>query len=213
MGPFVVAAACVVATTTKDDLLAELRRHTGEFTVRGDVDRPGAAELDARQFDLLLGERTGEAGGVGGAGGSTAQAYLVDPSMVLAHDPDLLIAMSARLGTVIGGGAEPGSESYWLTAARDGKPLRYVYWSAARMTKGISMGEPLPTERAHPIVERDGRGVLAAMALFELDPSEWLVSGPGTIMRYDFSRPAVDGPIAKMRSQHVERYKRPDDGT
>ena len=204
MGPFVVAPACVVATTTKDDLLAELRRHTGEFTVRGDVERPGAAELDGRQFDLLLGERTGPA---------TTQAYLVDPSMVLAHDPDLLIAMSARLGTVVAGGAEPGSRSYWLTAARDGKPLRYVYWSAARMTKGISLGEPLPTEQVHPIVDPDGRGLLAAMALFELDPSEWLASGPGTVMRYDFSRPAVDGPIAKMRSQHVERYKRPDDGT
>jgi hypothetical protein len=200
MGPFAVAPACVVATTTKDDLLAELRRHTGEFTVRGDVERPCAAELDGRQFDLLIGERKG-------------QAYLVDPSMVLAHDPDLLIAMSARLGTVVGGGAEPGSGSYWLTAARDGKPLRYVYWSAARMTKGISMGEQLATEQIRPIVEPEGRGLLAAMALFELDPSEWLASGPGTIVRYDFSRPAADGPIAKMRSQHVERYKRPDDGT
>jgi hypothetical protein len=204
MGPFVVAPACVVATTTKDDLLAELRRHTGEFTVHGDVARPDEAELDGRQFDLLIGERGGP---------TSTQAYLVDPSMVLAHDPDLLIAMSARLGTVVGGGAEPGSGSYWLTAARDGKPLRYVYWSAARMTKGISLGEPLPTEQLHPIVDREGRGLLAAMALFELDPSEWLASGPGTVMRYDFSRPAADGPLAKMRSQHVERYKRPDDGT
>jgi hypothetical protein len=200
MGPFVVAPACVAATATMDSLLTELRRHTGEFTVRGDVARPDAAELDGRQFDLLLGERA-------------SQAYLVDPSMVLAHDPDLLIAMSARLGTVIAGGAEPGSGSYWLTAARDGKPIRYVYWSAARMTRGISLGEPLPTEQVHPIVDREGRGLLAAMALFELDPSGWLVSGPGTIMRYDFSRPAADGPIAKMRSQHVERYKHPDDGT
>src|SRR5690349_1286411 len=174
MGPFVVAPACVVAATTKDDLLAELCRHTGEFTVCGDVARPDGAELDGRQFDLLLGERKGH-------------AYLVDPSMVLAHDPALLIAMSARLGTVVGGGAEPGSGSSWLTAARDGKPLRYVYWSAARMTKGISMGEPLATEQIHPIVEPEGRGLLAAMALFELDPSAWLASGPGTIVRYDFS--------------------------
>ena len=121
--------------------------------------------------------------------------------------------MRSRAKAKMRSSAEPGSGSYWLTAARDGKPLRYVYWSAARMTKGISMGEPLPTESVHPIVDRDGRGVLAAMALFELDPSPWLASGPGTIMRYDFSRPAADGPIAKMRSQHVERYKRPDDGT
>src|SRR5262245_4720844 len=130
MGPFVVAPACVAATATMDGLLAELRRHTGEFAVRGDVARPDAAELDGRQFDLLIGEREP-------AGSGAKQAYLVDPSMVLAHDPDLLIAMSARLGTVIAGGAEPASGSYWLTAARDGRPVRYVYWSAARMTKGI----------------------------------------------------------------------------
>jgi hypothetical protein len=183
----------VVATATKADLLAELTRHTGEFVVLGEVSQPDLAGLDARQFDLLVGERDGN-------------AYLVDPSAVLAHDPDLLISLSAELGTVLGGCA---SDSCWLVAARGGKPLRYVYWSAGRMTRGISMGRPLPSEPEHPIVDPDGRGVLAAMASFGLDPSDWLASGPATVVRYDFSRPALDGPVAKVRRLHVERYHVP----
>ena len=60
-------------------------------------------------------------------------------------------------------GAETVSGTYWLTAARDGKPLRFVFWSSAGMTKGMAMGEPLPSEEEHPIVDSTGDGVLAAM--------------------------------------------------
>ena len=188
----------IVATTGKFGLLEELSRHTGVFTVDAVVERPNEVELDGGAFDLLLGERDGK-------------AFLVDSSMVLSNEPDMIIAMSTSLGTVVGCGAETVSGTYWLTAAADGKPLRFVFWSSAGMTKGMAMGEPLPSEEEHPIVDSTGDGVVAAMAGFGLDPSAWLDAGPGTIVRYDFSRPAEDGPIAKVRRQHTERYKRPED--
>jgi hypothetical protein len=52
------------------------------------------------------------------------QAFLLDSSMVLSDCPEMLVAMSARLGTVVGYGAETVSGSYWLVAARDGVLVR-----------------------------------------------------------------------------------------
>jgi hypothetical protein len=187
----------LVATASQADLLEELSRHTGEFTVDIVVERTKDAELDPGQFDLMLGELDG-------------RADLVDTSMVLSDSPDMIVAMSARLGTVVGCGAETVSGSYWLTAARDGGPLRYIFVSHAGMTRGMAMGDPLPSEDEHPIEDISGEGVFAAMAAFGLDPSPWLNSGPATVVKYDYSRTAEDGPIAAVRREHHERYQRPD---
>jgi len=187
----------IVATASQTDLLDELSRHTGEFTAGAVVERTADAELDPGQFDLLLGEIDGG-------------AVLVDTSMILSHSPDLIVTMSARLGTVVGCGAETVSGSYWLIAARDGTPLRYVFVSHAGMTRGMAMGEPLPSEDEHPVEDISGDGVFAAMAAFGLDPSGWLESGPATVVAYDFSRSPQDGPIAAVRREHYERYQRPD---
>lgn len=185
----------IVATAGKADLLRELSRHTGEFTVGAEVARVEDAGPD---LGMLLGERDG-------------RAFLLDTLMVLSNSPDLIVALSAGLGTVLGCGAETVSGSYWLTAARDGEPLRHVFVSHAAMTRGMAIGDPLPSEHEHPIEDLSGGGVFAAMASFGLDPSEWLDSGPATAVTYDYSRPPEGGQIDAIVSAHFERYKRPDD--
>ncbi|GAA4442454.1 hypothetical protein [Phytohabitans houttuyneae] len=157
----------IVVTTSATDLLQELSRHTGEFTVESVVDRTADANIDSGKFDMLLGELDG-------------RAFMVDTSMVLSDSPDMIVAMSTALGTVVGCGAETVSGSYWLTAARDGQPLRHVFVSHAAMTRGMAMGEPLPSEGEHPIEDNRGAGIFAAMASFGLDPSAWLSSGPAS---------------------------------
>src|SRR5688572_26651384 len=101
----------IVVTASQIDLLEELSRHTGEFSVDTVVEHTRDAVLDSGQFDLMLGQADG-------------CAFLVDTSMFLSDSPDMIVAMSRRLGTVLGCGAETVSGSYWLTAARDGHLLR-----------------------------------------------------------------------------------------
>jgi hypothetical protein len=188
----------LVATASPDQLLAELSRHAGEFTADAVVDRVADAEIDPNQFDLLL-------------GGGDGSAFLVDTSMILSGSPDMIVAMSAELGTVVGAGAETVSGTYWLTAARNGEPLRYIYASHAGLTRGMAMGDPLSSEDEYPLVDISGDGVFAALALFGLDPCPWLASGPATIVRFDAARFPERGSIAAIRREHIERYKRPED--
>jgi hypothetical protein len=98
-----------IVATSQSDLLEELSQHTGEFTVGTVVDRTEDAELNPGQFDLLPGEIDG-------------RAFLIDTSMVLSDSPDMVVAMSARLGTVLGCGAETVSGCGSAMRSRD--PVR-----------------------------------------------------------------------------------------
>lgn len=131
--------------------------------------------------------------------------------MVISNSPDMLVAMSVRLGTVVGCGAETVSGSYWLTAAQDGGLLRFIFVQDAGMTRGMAMGDPLPSEAQHPIEDLDGGGLLAAMATLGLRARPWLDAGPAAVVDYDGARFPEDGPIEQVRSTHYERYKRPED--
>jgi hypothetical protein len=190
----------LAASASQADLLGELERHTGEFVVGAPVVSPYDAEPAAmdRGWRMAIGERDG-------------QAFLLDSSMLISDSPDMLLAMSTRLGTVVGCGAETVSGSYWLTAARDGGLLRFVFVQHAGMTRGMAMGDPLPSEAEHPIEDFDGGGLLAAMATLGLDARSWLDAGPAAVVDYDGARFPEDGPIERVRSTHYERYKRPED--
>src|SRR6266545_6299766 len=142
----------LAASASQAELLAELARHTGKFVVGAPVVSPYDAEPAAmdRGWRMAIGERDG-------------QAFLLDSSMVISNSADMLVAMSVRLGMVVGCGAETVSGSYWLTAAQDGGLLRFVFVQHAGMTRGMAMGDPLPSEVEHPIEDLDGEGLLAAM--------------------------------------------------
>lgn len=190
----------VAASASEADLLAELERHAGEFVVGAPVGNPYDAEPAATDQGWRM--------AIGARGG---QAFLLDSSMVISNSADMLVAMSARLGTVVGCGAETVSGSYWLTAARDGGLLRFVFVQHAGMTRGMAMGDPLPSEGEHPIEDFDGEGLLAAMATLGLDARRWLDAGPAVVVDYDGARFPEDGPIEQVRSAHYQRYKRPED--
>lgn len=195
MGPH---CGYLVAAAEPDALLAELSRHAGAFAAGALVGRVADADIDHRRFDLLL-------------GGGDGRAFLLDTSMGLSDSPDMIIAMSTVLGTVVGAGAETVSGSYWLTAARDGELLRYVFVSHAGMTRGMAIGEPLPSEQEFPLVDTTGDGVFAALAEFGLDPSAWLKSGPARVVTFDATRFPEPGGVEAIRREHYERHKRPDD--
>jgi hypothetical protein len=190
----------LAASASQAELLAELARHAGEFVVGAPVASPYDAEPAAMDWGwrMAIGERDG-------------QAFLLDSSMVMSDSADMLVAMSARLGTVVGCGAETVSGSYWLTAAQDGGLLRFVFVQHAGMTRGMAMGDPLASEAEHPIEDFDGEGLLAAMATLGLHARAWLDAGPAVVVDYDGARFPEDGPIERVRSTHYEQYKRPED--
>jgi hypothetical protein len=97
--------------------------------------------------------------------------------MLLSNSSDILVAMSARLGTVVGCGTETVSGSYWLTAVREGVLLRFVFIQHARMTRGRAIDDPLASEAEHPIEDFDGQGLLAAIATPGLHARPWLDAG------------------------------------
>lgn len=190
----------LAATASQAELLADLERHTGEFVVGSSVGCPYDAEPAAMDqgWRMAIGERDG-------------QAFLLDSSMVISDSPDMLVAMSARLGTVVGCGAETVSGSCWLTAARDGGLLRLVFVQHAGMTRGMAIGDPLASEAEQPIEDLDGGGLLAAMATLGLHARAWLDAGPAVVVDYDGARFPDGGPIEQVRSAHYERYQRPGD--
>ncbi|WP_433045318.1 hypothetical protein [Dactylosporangium sp. CS-033363] len=187
----------VVATADPDALLEELLRHTGEFEIGERVERVEDADIDPGEFEMLL-------------GGGSGKGYLLDTSMILSSDPDLIVAASRALGTVVGAGAETVSGSYWLTVARAGELLRHVFVQHASMTAGMAIGDPLPFEDEYPLVDSSGGGVFAAMDAYGLDPSSWLDSGPATIVTYDATRFPEKGPIGAVQAEHMRQHERPD---
>jgi hypothetical protein len=181
----------VAVTAGMDQLLAELERSGGEF-VRG---APIAAPY--RQDGLAVGELDG-------------RAYLFDPSFLVSDHPDAWIAMSERLGTVVAGGAETVSGTWWLTVARDGELLRFVFVSHAAMTHGMAVGEPLPTEDTHPIEDLDGAGLFAVLDLYGFAAPRWLEEGPAFALDCRNWEP-VDGWVSQTRDEHMARYAHPPD--
>jgi hypothetical protein len=189
----------IAATATQQALLAGMERFTGDFVLGEAVSSPydvGPATEDDG-WVLAIGERDG-------------RAFVLDTSMVLSTAADMIVSLSAELGVVVGAGAETVSGSYWLTAARDGRLLRFVLVQHAGMTRGLAIGDDLPSEADHPIQDLDGDGVFAALAYLDLDATDWLTEGPASALRYDASRFPEDGPISRIHSEHYQRHKRPE---
>jgi hypothetical protein len=186
----------IAATTSMDVFLDELDRHTGEFT-RGDaVGSVATWERHPDGFELVVGERDG-------------RTYLLDPSFMLSDIPDALVVTSRRLGLVVGGGAETVSGSWWLTVARDGELLRFVFVQHATATQGMAVGDPLPTEAEDPILDLDGGGLFAVLEHFDFDWEARRSQGPAVALTYDASRTPAGGQVEQLRSELMARYAHP----
>jgi hypothetical protein len=179
----------IAATATRQEFLTELTRHAGEIEVG-----PPAESHD----EMTIGERNGH-------------TFVLDATMTLADEDDMVLEMSKRLGTVVCAGAETVSGTFWLTAAKDGVPLRCVFVQHAGMTRGMAIGDPLPTEADHPIEDPDGDGIFAALAWLGLDAYGWLTEGPSDVLHWSGERSPAGGQIREIKQAHYEHYKRPDD--
>jgi hypothetical protein len=73
----------------------------------------------------------------------------------------------------------------------------------------MAIGDPLPSEDEFPLEDITGDGVFAALAVFGLDPSVWLDSGPATVVSFDATRLPESGSVTAIRREHHERYGRP----
>ncbi|WP_433381368.1 hypothetical protein ACQPZX_16975 [Actinoplanes sp. CA-142083] len=189
----------LAASATQQQLLAELERHTGDFRLGDEAAAPFEVGLasDDDGWVTAIGERDG-------------RSFLLDTSYVLSDSPDMIISMSERLGVVVGGGAETVSGSYYLTVARDGDLLRHVFVLHAGMTRGMAIGDPLPTEAEHPVEDPDGDGLFAVLQWLDLDASAWLESGPAHSLRYSGTRRPEGGRAEQIRSEHYRRHARPE---
>jgi hypothetical protein len=188
----------IAATASMDAFLDELGRHAGEFT-RGEAVGSVATwdrSEDPDGFELAVGERDG-------------RVYLLDTSFMLSDMPDALIAMSQRLGLVVGGGAETVSGSWWLTVARDGELLRFVFVQHATATQGMEIGDPLPTEAESPIVDLDGDGLFAVLKRYGFDWETWRSQGPAFVLSYDVSSVPDGGRVEQLRREHMANYAHP----
>ncbi|GAA0450032.1 hypothetical protein Ade02nite_59130 [Paractinoplanes deccanensis] len=76
----------IAATAEPAQLLAQLSRHAGALVPGAQVESADDAVLG--RFDLLL-------------GGGDGRAFAVDTSMLLSDSPDMIVALSAELGTVV----------------------------------------------------------------------------------------------------------------
>ena len=185
----IIAAHCSPA-----DLLSELARHVCELTVGDAVDGP-------YDVDFASASAAGGTGWTLAIGGLNDRAFLLDTSLVLSNSADMLLAMSVRLGTVVGGGAETATGSSWLTVARHGLLDRFVYDSRLAMSRPMAIGAALPCE---PVV--DAAGLFAALTHVGLDPRSWLAAGPSYEISWDGSRFPADGRIAALQKEHYEQY-------
>jgi hypothetical protein len=188
----------IAATTSMDVFLDELGQHAGELTRGEEVGSVATWEPneDPDGFELAVGERDG-------------RTYLFDASFSLSDMPDALVVMSKRLGLVVGGGAETVSGSWWLTVARDGELLRFVFVQHATVTQGMAIGDALPTESEYPIEDLDGAGLFAVLEHFDFDWETWRSQGPAIALTYDVSRVPAGGPVEQLRGEHIARYGHP----
>jgi len=189
----------IAASATQDDLLGSLERFAGDFVLGEAVASPFDIDLhpDDDGWVMAIGERDG-------------RAFLLDSSMVISNAADMIVSMSETLGVVVGGGAETVSGSDWLTAARAGQLLRFVFVQHAGMTRGMAIGDALPSEADHPIEDLDGDGLFGALAYLDLDAGRWLAEGPALALRYTGARFPGSGRISRIQAEHYKRYARPE---
>jgi len=154
--------------------LRALQQLTGDFLTLGMVHRLGDWDLKtARQALPVVG------------GEFAAKSYLLDSSMLLATDFDLLLELSRSIGGVVAGCcAETMSGSYYWTSADRGVLSRLYGVCRLAIKQPFQVGAPLATEAEFPFEDSDGTGVMRALAHLGFCYSGWTSRGSKTACRY-----------------------------
>jgi len=189
-------AGFLAAPTSSDALLAELKRHSGNYVIGEPLPKPFVIQdgPEAKRWNLALGQHDGK-------------AYLFDPEDLFASDPDLVVAISEPLGLVVGGfvGASLGIGSF--TLARSGELVRHLRFDRDGMSEDFTLGDPLATEDEQPLDDGSGSGLYAAFALVGLPLEPWLEHGPAVGLTFTEERWPPGGPIGLASEEHADRYE------
>ncbi|MBI3965891.1 MAG: hypothetical protein HY329_09680 [Chloroflexi bacterium] len=186
------------------ELLRYLAKRTGDFVDQGTFERWEAVEEQLYPnddgFPFVAGELAG-------------QAYLFDSSYLLSgSSADLVVGLSADTGgTVVGCSAETVSGTYSFVAARAGELIRHHYNCHADLAEPYDWGEPLPSEAEYPLEDLNGGGLPEGLRHFGFDYDAWRDNGTHRLLLYTSDRPAKDGPIDALTTEHWQRHRLPDD--
>ena len=144
---------------------------------------------------------------------SDGTTYILDPTMVLSADSDLITGVARDLSClVVGAGGETVSGTFWLTAA-EGPDLRRVYFNVvATMTAPFTLGDTLPSEATTDWDDIDGAGIFArlhdlglATEILDRGPD-----GPGRRLVWEGDQLPEQGPLGTQINDHCTRHQRPD---
>ena len=154
--------------------LGALRELTGDFLERGMVRCLGDWDLrTARQAFPVVG------------GEFESKSYLLDSSMLLATDFDLIVELSRRIGCVVAGCcAETMSGSFYWTSADCGVLSRLYGVCRSAIREPLQAGKALATEAQFPFEDSDGTGFMRALAQLGFCYSGWTSRGSKTACRY-----------------------------
>jgi hypothetical protein len=144
------------------------------------------------------------------AGGEyNARSYLIDGSMSVSDQADLIADVARALNClVVGCGAETVSGSFWLTIAQGAK-LRRLYWQCyMELSRPLSLGEPLACESQVTLDGIDGQGLFAVLKSLGFDFESWEATTQNRSLAYplDVSL-SEDGPLMSKVNQHRAAFK------
>jgi hypothetical protein len=159
-----------------EELLAALGS-AGSFTAGAPIDSfDDAPEKDAAGERTLI------------AGDHLGRAYLLDESLILSTDPDLIVDASRRLGRrVLAAVAETTSGAYILIAATDGRLERLHWLGLGQHTEPYDVGVPLAGEPPDGLDDLDGQRLLAVVRAAGFDVDGWRESGRKVIVEVDYA--------------------------
>jgi hypothetical protein len=113
------------------------------------------------------------------AGDLDGHSCLVDESLLLSSDADLLVRVATSTGgLVLACGAETVSGTFILVAARGDRLIRHYFQCNADLSRPYSSGEPLPGEAGERLDDIDGDGLFAVLAANGLDFGRWQERAP-----------------------------------
>jgi hypothetical protein len=141
------------------------------------------------------------------------RCYILDASMVLSTDTDLIVDLSRETSSlVVGGGAETVSGTFSFAAA-DANGLRRLHFDVtSQLTEALDLGDRLSSEASIDWRDIDGAGILARFADLGFSPSV-LMRGPtnGDLRvvwrNLDYNR---DRPLSAQIGEHCRLHQRPD---
>ncbi len=182
----------LAATASSDALLEALRKYAHAISVGEQVTDPTSyAARD--QSRMAIGEYDG-------------RAYVYDGQFALTDKPDLIVALSERLGTVAGCGADAVSGSFWLTVGQNGQ-LRRRYWMChTTLTRPVDLGEPFTAEAVYPIEDDEGAGLFAVLDELGFRVERWLLGAHAYRLVLNGARFPNYGPIRRAEDDHYHQY-------